>query len=347
MRNIARDYIHEFDVCIIPYAHNEFTKTVYPTKLNEYHALGKPVVSTDLPELIAFNEDNGNIIFISGSREEFVKNIQIALSENSSDVVKKRIASTKKHSWDTRIQEMSNLIEDALERKGAIPFNWQEAFGKFYRVSRRKLFKFSIAALSAYFLVFYTPVIWFMAGPLKISQTPKQADCIVVLGGGVGESGKAGQGYEERVEYAVELYKKGYAKHLIFSSGYMYVYEEPLIMKALAVSLGVPNEAIILEDKAVNTYENVVFTEKILTDRGWSRIILVSTPYHMKRLLLVAKKNAPQIKVTYSPIPQSRFYQHGAGLKGKKSWKQINLKQAKGLLHEYLGIVYYWWKGYI
>ena len=46
------------------------------------------------------------------------------------------------------------------------------------------------------------------------------------------------------LQQAVELYKKGYAQHLIFSSGYMYAFKEPLVMKALAVSLGVPEEAI-------------------------------------------------------------------------------------------------------
>ena len=42
-------YINQFDVCTIPYLVSDYTKTVYPTKLNEYYIMGKPVVSTALP----------------------------------------------------------------------------------------------------------------------------------------------------------------------------------------------------------------------------------------------------------------------------------------------------------
>ena len=40
------DYICGFDVCIVPYLSNGYTATVVPTKINEYLAMGKPVVST-------------------------------------------------------------------------------------------------------------------------------------------------------------------------------------------------------------------------------------------------------------------------------------------------------------
>jgi uncharacterized SAM-binding protein YcdF (DUF218 family) len=191
-------------------------------------------------------------------------------------------------------------------------------------------------------------LVWFLAEPLKISQSPQKADAIVVFAGGVGESGKAGQGYEERVQYAVDLYKRGFAKYLIFSSGYTYIFKEPMIMQSLAVSLGVPEAAVILEEKATNTYENVKFTRDILMQKGWRKILLVSSPYHMHRVSLVAQKIAREIKVTYTPILNSLFYSHpDKDSRGRRIWKQINLQQIKGIFHEYLGILYYWWKGYI
>ena len=118
-----------------------------------------------------------------------------------------------------------------------------------------------------------------------------------MLAGGVGESGKAGQGYEERVKQAVKLFQAGYASRLIFSSGYVFAFEEAAVMKALTVSLGIPAEAILLEKQAGNTYENVKYVSEILDQHGWHTILLVSSPYHMRRVSLVFAKQAPDIWV--------------------------------------------------
>jgi uncharacterized SAM-binding protein YcdF (DUF218 family) len=181
-----------------------------------------------------------------------------------------------------------------------------------------------------------------------ISEPPKTADCIVVFAGGVGESGKAGQGYEERVQYAVELYKKGYAGNILFSSGYRYIFNEPLVMKALAISLNVPEQAIAMEENAKNTYENVVFSRKELIRYNWRRIIVVSSPYHMRRVSLVFKKSAKDIAAIYAPIRHSLFYSRPVrDNKGRMIYKRINIQQIKAIIHEYLAIVYYWWRGVI
>ena len=78
-----------------------------------------------------------------------------------------------------------------------------------------------------YLLVFQTPLLWWAAEPLKLSAPPEAADAIVVFAGGVGESGKAGGGYQERVKQAVDLYKAGYARSMILSSGFVYRFAKP------------------------------------------------------------------------------------------------------------------------
>jgi uncharacterized SAM-binding protein YcdF (DUF218 family) len=150
------------------------------------------------------------------------------------------------------------------------------------------------------------------------------------------------------VQYAVELYRKGYADNIVFSSGYAYVFEEPLVMKALALSLGVPGEVIILDDQASNTYENIKNSKKILYNNHWDSIILISSPYHMLRASLVFSKIARDLKVVYAPVPNSLFYAHPKhDLNGKRIWKRINIQQIKGIIHEYLAIIYYLRKGWI
>lgn len=341
-------YINEFDACIIPYLKTDYTETVYPTKLNEYHALGKPVISTELPEITDFNARNENLVLVGKTYEEFINCISEAINSSDGKLIDRRISTSKKNSWVTRIEEMSSLIEKAIESKSGIVLDWREKLFSLYRVSQRKMLKLFFPILSIYLLIFYTPLVWYLAGPLKISQPPEKTDCIVVFAGGVGESGKAGQGYEERIQYAVELYRERYAKYMIFSSGYTHFFKEPLLMKALAVSLGIPEQAIFLEDRAGNTYENVKFSKEILDRNNWREILLISSPYHMRRVSLVFNKFAKEVKVNYTPIIKSEFYFHGErDSKGRRVWQRINLRQIKGILHEYLGIAYYWWRGWV
>ncbi|MBL7196525.1 MAG: YdcF family protein [Candidatus Omnitrophica bacterium] len=340
-------FIKSFDACIIPYLITEYTKNVYPTKLNEYLAMGKPVVSTSLPEVVNFNRINDFIVFIGTGYEEFINSVDKAINDTSKEAAQKRIEVAKKNSWDGRISEMSTLIEGAIYKKEHLSFDWRDNFVKLFKRVKRKTFKIALLAGCLYLLIFYSPFVWFLAEPLRISQEPKKADAIVVFAGGVGESGKAGQGYEERVSRAVELYKEGYADKIIFSSGYIYFLEEASVMKAVAISLKVPESAIILEDQAKSTYENVIFTKEIIDKQNWKDILLVSSPYHMRRVSLVFNKIGKNIKVTCTPVPDSLFYAHpDRDSHGRIIWKRINLEQIKGIIHEYLGIVYYWWKGY-
>ncbi len=340
-------YLSQFDVGIIPYRKTEYTVTVYPHKLNEYHAMGKPVVSTDLPEVANYNKEHADLVLIAKSHEEFAACIARALARTDADLASKRIAAARKNSWINKIEQMSDLIEAGIERKLAVPLNWRENFLKFYRQAHKRILSLVFIFCSIYLLIFYTPLVWFLASPLKIARSPQKADCIVVFGGGVGESGLPGQGYEERVGYAVELYQEGYTGHLVFSSGYKYVFEEPLVMRALAVSLGVPADAIILEDRAANTYENVKFTADIVEKNKWDKVMFISSPYNMRRVALVVKKVAPALRAIYTPIPGSYFYARGNARGGTWFYKQVNLRQIRALLHEVIGILYYFFKGYI
>lgn len=342
-------YVKYFSAAIIPYLITDYTNNVYPTKLNEYLAMGKPVVSTPLPEITMFNQRNSNAVRVASGAERFCIELDASLKDNSPSTIGTRLKIASANGWAPRIEQMCNLMEESIKAKMVDrEAAWKKNIFAFYRQSHRRLLRFALACFSAYILVFYTPALWFIARPLKIQNAPRKVDAIVVFAGGVGESGKWGQGYEERVQYAVELYKDGYAKNIIFSSGYMYVFKEPLVMKALAVSLGVPQDSIFLEDAAVRTYENVKNTNEILQRYKWRKILLVSSPYHMRRVQLVFRKIAGDIEVMYTPVPKSLFYNHPErNPHGKRIWKMANLQQINGVLHEYMGIVYYWIKGWI
>lgn len=341
------NYIKYFDACIIPYKKDSYTDNISPAKLNEYLIMGKPIVSTNLYEVELFNKDNGNILDIAETGKDFSELLSKVLKcPPSIDIMNQRKEIALKNSWDRKIEKMSEIIENKIEIKKDINSNWREGLLHFYNKLKVKFAKVIFVFLFLWGIIFYTPLMWFVAEPLKISQAPEKADAIVVFAGGVGESGKAGQGYEERVEYAVELYKKGYASNIIFSSGFVYLFKEPELMKVLAVSLGVPESAIFLEDKASNTYENVKFTNEILSSKNFNKIILISSPYHMRRAYLVFHKANKKLSVIYSPIPKSLFYSQNPAHTKLKSFKKITFTQIRAIIHEYLGIAYYWFKGW-
>lgn len=326
-------YINCFDVCLIPYALTEYTQSVFPTKLNEYLIMGKPVVSSNLREVQAFNEKNDGVIFIAEDASRYKECIVKALSHNGEIEKGLRVNAALENDWQRRIEEMSHVLEEALREKTREKSKtWQGTLLHLYSTSRKRAACLATSLALLWLLIFHTPFLWSIGRPLRISDAPQKVDAIVVLAGGVGESGKAGQGYEERVIHAVELYRKGYASRMIFSSGFIYALQEADVMKALAVSLGIPPDSVLLEKKARNTYENVLNVREILQHHGWKSILLVSSPYHMRRVSWVIRRVSPELRVFYSPVPNSIFYAQGDGVQ----WRQI-----RGILHEYSGIVYY------
>jgi uncharacterized SAM-binding protein YcdF (DUF218 family) len=333
------DYVRQFDVCIIPYVQSDYTRTVYPTKLNEYHALGKPVVSTALPELLAFNERYGSLIRLADTPARFVEQVEQALGPEDAQLAARRRAVAQEHAWSARIEQMARLMEEALQRKAeAGSVEWQWRLLAAYRQVRRRALWAALGTAAAALAAFYSPLLWWVAEPLRVRQPAQAADAIVVFAGGVGESGIAGQGYEERVARAVELYRQGLAPTTVFSSGYLYAMNETAVMQALAVSMGVPPSAILLESHARNTLENVQFTSAIARRNGWRSLLLVSSPYHMRRSLLTFRKQAPELRVTPAPMTDSVFFRRGP---------VVALAQWRAILHEYAGIVYYWLKGWL
>ena len=230
------------------------------------------------------------------------------------------------------------MQEEITRKKIDTEVRWKENLINFYRMARKKIWGLTISCILLYFLLFNTPFLWFLASPLKISEAPQKADIILVFGGGVGETGSPGKSTMEKARYAAELYKQGYSDKILFSSGYTYVYNDAENMKLFAVSMGVSEKDILLEQRANSAYENVVFSRKILNQNNYRTILLISSPYNMRRVKLVFDKSGNEVRVIYTPINNSQFYDRVEGVK---------LEQIKAIMHEYLGIIFYWFKGYI
>ena len=332
-------YVAGFDVGLVPYRITEYTANVYPTKLNEYLVMGIPVVATDLAEIRRFNAEHGAIVRIAESGDAFANAVKEAVSAVPlPSEVSRRIEVAESNSWERRLEHMSALIDAELTARQARTAGWEDRLRQLYRAAQAGPAKIAAAALVVFLLIFYSPLVWWLAEPLRIVETPQPADAVVVFAGGVGESGRAGGGVQERIGKAVELYQAGVAPRVIISSGFVFTLREAEVMKAIAIDNGVPADAIVLEQAASNTYENVVFTHRILSANNWRRVALVSSPYHMRRALLTWRKVAPEVRVFATPPLDTQFYAHERG---------ASAEQIRGLLQEYVAIVYYWWLGRI
>ena len=331
-------YIKCFDVGLIPYVLSEYALNVYPTKLNEYLAMGLPVVATNLPEVRKFNEDFNDVVRIGDGPASFASQIQESLANNTPAQVQRRIEVASQNSWQARLEHMSTLITAAITVKLAGWERWEKVLQRLYRAGRRRIGWTAATALVGYVLVFQTPLLWILASPLQIVDAPRKADIIAVFAGGVGESGRAGGGYQERVQHAANLYLAGYSSHLVFSSGFVFAFQEAEVMRDLAVALGVPPEAIILERQASSTYENVIYTRDIMIANNWEQLLVVSSPYHMRRAMLTWRKQAPSFQIVSTPVSESQYYAHE---------RTASLEQIRGIVWEYAAIVVYWWRGWL
>jgi glycosyltransferase involved in cell wall biosynthesis len=111
------DFLRRFDVAIVPYARNRFTETVVPTKINEYLAMGKPVVATDLPSVRAFDDRHRVLTAVPPERDAFLAAIEAALPAADAGTVAHRRAVAAEADWSTRLEAMSALIEKKLRAR--------------------------------------------------------------------------------------------------------------------------------------------------------------------------------------------------------------------------------------
>ncbi len=100
------EHIGKMDLCVIPFVKNELTAAIYPLKINEYLAMGKPVVSTDFADLTDFS----NQIGVAENPESFVKEIRKQLKYNSRLKAHKRITFAQRNSWNQRSNMFSRLL---------------------------------------------------------------------------------------------------------------------------------------------------------------------------------------------------------------------------------------------
>ncbi len=98
------------DVLLAPYTSGEKTEFINPLKIYEYLSIGKPVVSTPLPEI----QELGRYLIFATNPDEFVQGISDALVNETHEKTAERRLSAKEYSWDRRIVTIEEKIQKAI-----------------------------------------------------------------------------------------------------------------------------------------------------------------------------------------------------------------------------------------
>ncbi|MEI7675877.1 MAG: glycosyltransferase [Bacteroidales bacterium] len=103
--------LSDCDAGMIPYIANEINKNVYPLKLNEYLAVGVPVVLTRFANLPEFEE----IASFASTKEEFLTAIKNELNGDNAKKIASRIEYARANSWENRAQIFGDAIEKVIK----------------------------------------------------------------------------------------------------------------------------------------------------------------------------------------------------------------------------------------
>lgn len=107
------DYVAHFDICINPQLINVITKGNYPLKIDEYLAMGKPVVATRTRTMKLFEDYTS----LAEKPEEYTSLIEKALAEDSPALQTRRIAFARSHTWENSMRELYKVISTTFEKK--------------------------------------------------------------------------------------------------------------------------------------------------------------------------------------------------------------------------------------
>lgn len=109
--SLLPNYIDSFDVCLNPQQINQLTIGNYPRKIDEYLAMGKPVVATNTPFMDAVFS---KFTYLADTEADFIKLIEKAISEQSEIKINERKKFASSHSWENSVAAIYTAVEKHL-----------------------------------------------------------------------------------------------------------------------------------------------------------------------------------------------------------------------------------------
>ena len=105
--NELPSYLNRFDVAINPQLLSPVTIGNYPRKIDEYLAMGKPIVATKTEAMSVF----ADFAYLATTKEEYIECVERALGEDTPEKHLKREAFAQQHTWENNVNEIAKAIE--------------------------------------------------------------------------------------------------------------------------------------------------------------------------------------------------------------------------------------------
>jgi len=100
------EFIYGFDICINPQVLNQMSIGNYPRKIDEYLAMGKPVVATETDAMEVFRD----FVKLAKTHQDYIECIESLLDDQCYDVQNDRIEFARSHTWENSIKAIWQAI---------------------------------------------------------------------------------------------------------------------------------------------------------------------------------------------------------------------------------------------
>lgn len=208
-------------------------------------------------------------------------------------------------------------------------------------MGRHKKYKRLFIAVSLLILLtspFATYKYWLpeVADYLIIQNKLSRADVIVAI---------SGDGI--RYQYAVKLFKEGYAKYILFNYneedafnvfGVRFNPEEEI--KNFVMANSIPLDKVISDGRPTSTYEDILYAKENIIKNQFKTVIFVSSNYHMRRVYLTFEKVFKEndgVRALFAPVPKEM-----EGINPDTWWTMEN--DLVTVFNEYVKLALYWYK---
>lgn len=175
--------------------------------------------------------------------------------------------------------------------------------------SKVKKVGFLIVSLHIIFFVHNTITIHFYS----YNYSEEKSDVAIVLGAKTSQ-GKLSPVFKERINHGIYLYQNKIVDKILFTGGFGKdeTISESATAKKYALTQGVSETDILIEERSKYTFQNIIEAKKLMDSLQLKSALIVSDPYHMKRAMSFAEKENLNCKP--SPTKTSMYKSFGPKL---------------------------------